>query len=327
MFIQNCEWSIEIFLRAFVIIRRSIVFIHHFNFLSLLIIAVGWVKNSLCRVNKGLWSLKSCYIFIISQFHSKVQNRAIRLPSKVISMFKNMIKFCRVSSIVNINYCWCMDRLTALPSFHYSFILSIICSKIRMHWSFQFHTIDKSNICMKPSSFIFKTRVLEIGVNSNRCKFFLLIVLLFIILPFLDCMIEACVPFFNVFLKELRWILISRCWRLHKACARCTCLIKLNCIRDSQTTSENLIRKYWFCVWFIFPLYNRFLNINWLTLSLVSCFSDEEQVFGSCLSVVCSLASSWAIQVSLLSIYYLLVLASPSLWEAQKQEWSFLLMG
>lgn len=155
MSIQNWEWSIEIFLRAFVIIRSSIVFIHCSNFLSFQIIAVGRVKNSLCRVYKGLWSLKSCYIFIISQFHSKVQNRTIRLASKVISMFKNMIEFSGVSSIVNINYCWCMDRLTALPSFHYSFILSIICSKIRMHWCFQFHCIDKSNICVKPSCLIF----------------------------------------------------------------------------------------------------------------------------------------------------------------------------
>ena len=186
-------------------------------------------------------------------------------------MFKNMIEFCWVSSIVNINYCRCMNRLTALPSFHYSFILSIICSKIRVHWSFQLHSIDKSNICVKPCSLIFKTWVLEICVNSNRCKFFLLIVLLFVILPFLDCVIEACVPFFNVFLKELRWILIHRSWRFCRPCARSTCLIKLNCIWDSQASSENLIRKYWFCMWFIFPLNNRFLKFNLLTLSLVSC--------------------------------------------------------
>ena len=229
------------------------------------------MENSFCRINKGLRCFKGCYILIISQFHSKVQNRGVRLPCKVISVLKDMIKFCGVSSIVNINYCWCMDRLTALPSFHYSFILSIICSKIRVHWSFQFHSIDKSNICVKPSSFIFKTRVLEIGVNSNRCKFFLLIVLLFIILPFFDSMVEAVLPIFDVFLKELRRVLVGGCRGLYRACPWSTCLVKLNCIRHSQTTSENFIRKYWFCMRFIFPLNNRFLKFNLLTLSLVSC--------------------------------------------------------
>ena len=301
--------------------------IHHSNFLSFQIVAVCWVKNSLSRIYKGLRSFKRCYIFIISQFHSKVQNWTIRLASKVIFVFKNMIEFCRVSSIVNVNYCWCMNRLTALPSFHYSFILSIICPKIGMHWSFQFHSIDESNIRMKASCLIFKTWVLEIGVNSNRSKFFLLIVLLFIIFPLLDCMIEAWVPFFNVFLKEQRWVLVSCCWRLHWARTYSTCLIKLYCIRDSQTSSENLIRKYWFCMRLILPLNNRFFNLNLLTLSLASCFLNVEEAFYSFLSMVCSLASSWAIQASQSSIYCLQDSASLSLWASQKQEWSFWLKG
>lgn len=139
-------------------------------------------------------------------------------------------------------------------------------------------------------------------------------------------MVEPVFPIFNVFLKELRWVLVGGCRGLYRACPWSTCLVKLNCIRHSQTTSENLIRKYWFCMWFIFPLNNRFLNYDLLTLSLVSCSLNVEEAFGSYLSMVCSLAFSWAIQVSRSSIYCLLGSASPSLWASQRQEWSFWLM-
>lgn len=233
------------------------------------------MKNSLGRIDKWLGRFERCYIFIIPQLHAKVKDRGIRLASKVISMLEDMIKFSRVTSIVNVYDRWGMDRLTALSSFHDSFILSIIGPKIRMHGSFKFHGINKPNICVKSCCFIFETWVLQVCIYSNWCKFLLLILFFLVFLSFLDSKLESRVPFFSITLEERGWALISRCLRFYWSGSWSAILVKLHTIRDSQAASENFICKYRFRMWFVFPLNNRFLNLKELTLSLVSYFWDE----------------------------------------------------
>ena len=149
----------------------------------------------------------------------------------------------------------------------------------------------------------------------------------FVILSLFDSMVEVRVPFFYIFLKEARRILISSCLGFHRSSTRSTCLVKLHCIWDSQTSSEDLIGKNWFGMRLILPLNNRFFNFKLLTLSLVSCSLNEEAAFGFSLLMVCSLASSLVIPASQSSIYCLLGSASPSLWSTQTLVWSFWLMG
>lgn len=123
-----------------------------------------------------------------------------------------------------------MDGLTTFPSLHNSFILSVICSKIRMHRSFQLNCIDKPNISMKSCRFIFQSWVLKIGINSNRSKLISLIEFLLVILPVLDSILEFSVPLLKVILEEGRWILIRGCLRLYRPCTWRTSFIELYCI-------------------------------------------------------------------------------------------------